>query len=106
LIEEGQGKAAEELLVECLRIRRAQLPKDDWRTDLAESYLGKCLTQQRRFDEAESYLLHSYPLVVQAPAASIQHKREALENVVALYRDWGKPDQARRYQEELRALVP
>jgi eukaryotic-like serine/threonine-protein kinase len=104
VIEEGQLKTAEEMLVECLRIRRAQLPKDDWRTALAENTLGRCLTMQGRYAEAEPYLTRSCPLVLGAPAASTHYKREALENVITLYDAWGKPERAARYREDLQAV--
>jgi eukaryotic-like serine/threonine-protein kinase len=106
LLKEGKTKAAEEMLVECLRIRRDQLPKDDWKTALTENVLGRCLTLEGRFAEAEPYLVRSSPMIVAAPAASSQYKREALENTVALYDAWQKPDRAARYRGELQALAP
>jgi eukaryotic-like serine/threonine-protein kinase len=106
LIKEGKLKEAEGMLVECLRIRREQLPKDDWRTALGENTLGRCLTLQGRYAEAEPYLTRSCPLIVGAPAASSQYKREAIENVIALYEAWGKPDRAIRYRQELQSVAP
>ena len=106
LIKEGELKAAEEMLVECLHIRRDQLPRDDWRTALAENTLGRCLTLQGRHAEGEPYLTRSCPLIVASPAASIQHKREAIENTIALYEAWGRPERAMAYRQQLQTVTP
>ena len=104
LIDGGRAGEAEGLLIECLKIRRDQLPGDDWRTALAENILGHCLTLQKRFAEAEPYLLRSYPVIVASPAASAQHRRDALTNVVGLYEAWGRPAEAALYRAELAGL--
>ncbi|MCK4413439.1 MAG: serine/threonine protein kinase [Candidatus Eisenbacteria sp.] len=104
MVKGEQTKDAEPLLVECLRIRRAQLPAGDWRTALTESTLGRCLTLQGRYAEAESYLIESVPIVQAAPTATRQHRQQTLEDVIDLYKRWGKPERAQPYREQLAEL--
>ena len=88
----------------CLRIRRAQLSADDWRTALTECTLGRCLTLQGRYAEAEPYLVQSVPIVQAAATATREHRQRTLEHIIDLYERWEKPEQAEVYRQQLAQL--
>ena len=64
--------------------------------------IGACLTMRGRYGEAESLLVAGYR-VLSGRAANRDATREALGDLVALYRTWGRRSQAARYAALLRA---
>ena len=80
------------------------MPKGHWATANTESLLGGCLTKQGRYDEAEPFLLNSYPTIASAPGVPPARVRQALERIVALYEAWGKPEKASEWRVELMDL--
>ncbi len=67
-----------------------------------KSLLGIALTDLKKYDEAESLLLDGYMGMKDNPEADETRKRQALEGLIQLYEDWGKPNLA----AELRAQIP
>lgn len=97
---------AEPLLRECLAIRVAQFPEGDWRIANAQSALGACLTQLRRFDESERLLIASYQALASHGEASHYHEKQACERLVKLYDAWQQTEQAATWRERLAAIPP
>ncbi len=102
LMKKGEPAGAQPLLGEALEIRKDALPAGDWRIANTESVLGGCLTAQGRFSEAESLLLKTWPIIEGQRGESDRLTREALERIVKMYQEWGKPGIAADY----RALLP
>ena len=75
-------------------------PNHDW-TAHTKAILGSLLTAQGRFTEAETLLLEAHQALGDVTAASEWYV-DALTRTVRLYRAWGKPDEAARYQ----AMIP
>src|SRR5262249_17391900 len=96
-----------------LDLAREKLP-DGWRRSSAESELGACLLGQKKYAEAEPLLLRGYEGVRRyedrIPTRSRQSRQiEALERLVRLYEETGKPDQAAKWHtklEDARKLAP
>ena len=104
LMDQGKVEEAQKLLVECLDIRRSLPPAAGLRLAQTESAFGRCLTMKERYAEAEPYLRSSCHAIIRDPTASSREKREALENVIALYQAWDRPAEARAYGDTLDAL--
>ena len=105
LLEQEEYDEAVLLLRECLEIRKATQPKD-WRTTNTRSMLGAALAGLGKFDEAEPLLLEGQQGLAERSAAipaAIRdlRQREAVERLVRLYEDWGKPEEAARWRREL-----
>ena len=70
------------------------------------SLLGGALAGQKKYTEAEPLLLQGYRglkahrLALSAQQAG-KYLPEALERLVRLYDDWGKPDEAGKWRKEL-----
>jgi serine/threonine protein kinase/tetratricopeptide (TPR) repeat protein len=99
---------AEPFLRQCLGIREEKQP-EDWSTSSTRSLLGGALLGQKEYAEAEPLLVQGYEGLKQRaakiPGMSRTHcLTEALERLMHLYTAWGKPKEAARWQEELRAL--
>ncbi|MHC4948600.1 MAG: protein kinase domain-containing protein, partial [Planctomycetota bacterium] len=77
----GRPAEGEPALRECLELRRADLPADDWAIGSAESALGYCLTEQGRYDEAEPLLLAGYEAMRASSATPAVRLREARERL-------------------------
>ncbi len=95
---------AESLLRQLLAVRDKQSP-DDWQTCEIKSLLGASLLEQKRFAEAEPFLVDGYE-TMKAREPKIQprfRKRlaEAGKRVVTLYTAWGKVDKAREWTKKL-----
>ncbi|MFL6290823.1 MAG: tetratricopeptide repeat protein [Thermoanaerobaculia bacterium] len=103
---QGQHARAEALANDALRILRARLPAGHWRIGLAESILGEALAGQKRYGEAERYLVASYPVLRDGSGPRSIYTRQALASLASLYRAWGRPGDAQRYQALLGAGPP
>jgi tetratricopeptide (TPR) repeat protein len=98
LANAGKPVRAEPYLREALTIMGKINPKGHPAAASTASLLGECLTKQRRYREAEPFLIESYndlksTLGEQKPATIEAHQR-----LVKLYEAWGKPDLAARYR--------
>ena len=86
---------------QALAIFRKTLPADHPFIAVAESVLGGCLTRARRYMEAETLLLGSYPAIEAKFGERSPDTRKARQRMVALYDGWGKPDKAAEYRRKL-----
>jgi serine/threonine protein kinase/tetratricopeptide (TPR) repeat protein len=95
---------AEPLLRECLAVREKTQP-DLWNTFTAKSMLGGALLGQKKYAEAEPFLVAGYQGMDQREATiPVQAKdrlTEALERLVQLYEATGKLEDAARWRKEL-----
>ena len=89
---------AETLLRECLEIRQAKLP-GKWQMFNAMSLLGRALSGQGRYEDAEPLLVEGYEGIdpSSAPAAELR-SREALRYLIQHYEAWGKPEEAANWR--------
>jgi serine/threonine protein kinase/tetratricopeptide (TPR) repeat protein len=81
-----------------------------WKQFARRSLLGGSLLGQKKYAEAELLLLAGYEGMKaheqNLPATEKQRLTEALERLVQLYDEWGKPDQAAKWRKELEARKP
>ncbi len=89
---------------ECLLLRE-RLNAQHWTTHNARSYLGASLAGQQKYEEAEPLLLTGYQGLVaqrdQIDSASLRAPEIALQRLIKLYEDWGKPDVAQNWKSQL-----
>lgn len=79
-----------------------KLEPNDWRTFRTKSLLGACLAGQKNYTDAEPLLVAGYEGIKQREATlKNQYKTqraEALDRLVKLYEEWGKPEQAAEWR--------
>ena len=97
LLEAGDHAGAEPVLLECLAMRRKQLPEGDWLTCNAMSLLGGSLAGQGKYAEAEPLLIEGYEKMEPPPPLAFR-KPEVLARVVELYEAWEKPEEAAKWR--------
>jgi serine/threonine-protein kinase len=104
LLTQGKLPEAEKLLRDCLTLREKQIP-DDWRRFNSMSMLGGALLEQKKFSEAEPYLLGGYQGMqereAKIPPGSKARLKETLQRLVQLYDAQGHPDQAGKWKQQL-----
>jgi len=104
LLEQGNGRDAEKLLRECMTIREEVMP-DTWQTYNTKSALGGALLEQREYGEAEPLLLAGYEGLQKAdpslPSVAKPRIREAIQRLVSLYEQTGRPAQAAQWKAKL-----
>jgi serine/threonine protein kinase len=104
LAAQGKFVQAEPLARECLALREALFP-DNFRTFSGRSLLGGCLLGQKKYAEAEPLLLSGYDGMKQREAAISQAGRlrlqEALQCLVQLYEETGRPEIAAEWKKKL-----
>jgi serine/threonine protein kinase/tetratricopeptide (TPR) repeat protein len=81
---------------EALAIRQKALPRGHPDIAETESVLGGCLVEAHRYDEAESLLLGSYPIL--KAKANPSARAKGFQRIVRLYQALGKPDKAAEYR--------
>lgn len=99
-LDAARPAVAEALLRHALAVQQAAYVADDWRLGSTESLLGEALVRLSRPAEAEPHLLRALAVLQVRPDAQALETREALANrsrLVALYRAWGRPEQAAAY---------
>jgi serine/threonine protein kinase/tetratricopeptide (TPR) repeat protein len=99
LIEAERYQTAEDVLREGQKRLRIALPAGSWRVAAVESLLGECLAVQgsTRYAEAETLLLRSCEILRTAFGPEDERTREAVNQIIRLYDDWGKPEESAKY---------
>lgn len=96
-------REAEPMLRKALAANNKTLPKGAWDTAEAESLLGGCLLAEKRYAAAQPLLVESYP-TIRDKIGPHQPSRitDALQRIIRLFREWGKPGKAREYEAMLK----
>ncbi len=97
----GRTNDAEKLLREAVRIRTENVPETHFLRATANGALGEFLTAQKRFLEAEPFLLGSYESLKRSQAPKSPRMKFALQRLVELYDHWGRSDKANEYRTRL-----
>jgi len=75
-----------------------------------QSLLGASLSGQRRFAEAEQFLISGYEGMVQRPAVTAARRSSTLgdtgQRIVSFYREWDKPEKVEVWKRKLEAAQP
>ncbi len=95
---------SESLLRQALAILDKKSP-DDWQIFETRSLLGASLLGQKKYAEAEPFLLEGYEGMkareVKVPPPSRRRLAEAGKRIVTLYTAWGKQDKAAEWMKKL-----
>ncbi|HVI09398.1 MAG TPA: serine/threonine-protein kinase [Candidatus Binatia bacterium] len=106
LTKQHKYQQAEVLLRQALAIREKR-NHDDWGLYRAQAFLGASLAGLRRYAEAEPLLLKGYEGMQERasrmPARQKKWIRSAGEQIVGLYSQWSKPEQAAQWRARLQA---
>jgi serine/threonine protein kinase len=102
----GRTDEAEKLLREAVRIRTENMPETHFLRATANGALGEFLTAQKRFPEAEPFLLASHESLEKSQAANSPRTRSARQRLANLYDAWNKPEQAAPYRALLTSSAP
>lgn len=98
LNKNGHVAEAESVLREAVALREANLPAGHFMTALTEGALGECLTAQKRYADAEPFLLKSYDALARTQASENARTLLAKRRLADLYMAWGKPEQLARFR--------
>ncbi len=96
LHDAGRYDEAEVLFAEAMKIGTDTFGPEHWRTAEAQSALGRCLTQQGRYAEAEAALTASYALLTATDQTNLVETTR--QRLFDLYTAWGRPEQAAQWQ--------
>jgi tetratricopeptide (TPR) repeat protein len=99
-----QGRAAEaESLARSVRqTAESSLPAGHWLVGIVTKEHGGCLCDLRRFDEAEAALLAAHDMLARALQRSDYRVQRTLDELVALYEEWQRPEEAARWRAAAR----
>jgi eukaryotic-like serine/threonine-protein kinase len=100
LLDLTRNADAEHELRDALVNARHAYPAGHWRLALAENALGAALSARRRFQEADTLLVHGYDGLTATLGPTALDTRLARRRLVAHYRRWGRPELAARYRGE------
>jgi hypothetical protein len=104
LLAEEKFTDAEPPARECLTVREKILP-GDWQTFNARSLLGGSLLGQKKFPDAEPFLLSGYEGMKQRensiPAGGKRYLKETLQRLVQLYKATDQSEKAAEWNRKL-----
>ncbi len=106
LLEQKKYTEAEPVARECLAIRSKNKP-EWWTTFYTRTLVGAALSGQKKYADAEPLLVQGFAGLRERQSKMNNDSKftlvEALERVVQLYEDWGKPADAAKWRKELEA---
>jgi serine/threonine protein kinase/tetratricopeptide (TPR) repeat protein len=95
---------AEHILRQGLESSQKKQP-DEWITSAAQTHLGTALFRQKKYADAEPFLLQGYVGLKEQEAYIPSEARPWLDQsgnmLVSLYRDWGKTNEMANWQQKL-----
>jgi hypothetical protein len=94
----GRTAEAERLVRESLRVQELRFPADHWRILQTRAFLGECLAQAGRLDEAEELLVAGADGLEKALGRRSGVTRRAHEAAAALFEKTGRPERAAAYR--------
>ena len=104
LTKQRKGAQAEPLLRQALAFREKG-DRDNWGLYRARAFLGACLAGERRYAEAEPLLLGGYNGMRQRASRMPAKERKWIgvtgEQIVGLYSQWSKPEQAAEWRSKI-----
>jgi len=86
------------LLEDALAMQRRNFGSEHRQTATAQTALGACLADLERYAKAETLLKKSHAVLQHLQGANTALARRTEQALVALYEAWGRPGQAKRYQ--------
>lgn len=88
-------------LIESLEVRKRTLPEGHWLIASSQSVLGEHLGLLRRWKDAERLLLTAEETLVAKRGEKSPAVRDTRSRLVALYKSWGRPAEAARWQAKV-----
>ena len=101
LTEKGLPQDAEPILVRASEIRTQDYPSTHPLVAATNTVYGHALASLGRYDEAERLLIDNLPHLTPATGRADRRSRRALAWTVSLYEDWGRPEEAERYRQQV-----
>lgn len=102
LAEKDYGRA-EPMFREVLQRLEKVLPAENINIAIAKIKLGRTLLGERRYGDAEQYSRSGYDSLIKQSSPSTVFVQYAREDLAAEYDDLRRPQDARRFRDELRA---
>ena len=100
--EWGRPEQVEDFIQENLPALQSLFPRSPWgEIHSIQTSMGQALLDQRKFAEAEKFLLAIYedsPKIRQSQRNSVQ--KDTISLLVRLYTEWGRPEQAQIWLEK------
>jgi serine/threonine protein kinase/TolA-binding protein len=106
LTELGLPQEAEPLLLRAVDIRTQDYPSTHPLVAATNTVYGHALAGLGRYDDAERLLIDNLPYLTPATGGADRRSRRALAWIVSLYEDWGKPEEADRYRQQVLPSKP
>lgn len=100
LVQLGKFEEAEESVKAAIKI----VPPESFVRPFVDGALGNCLAKQARFEAAQPLLIHSYEVLREWLGPYDGNVRNRMRMLSKMYRDWGRPESQRIWDEELAAL--
>ncbi len=101
---DGKAEEAAGFFGEAVRIADRAWPEGHrFRAEFHRNY-GACLTELKRYEEAESQLRLSHRLCNRALDSDPDRTRTVVQNLIELYTSWGKPTEAAAWTARLQRI--
>jgi tetratricopeptide (TPR) repeat protein len=98
MLAQGKYVEAEEKMRNIIEIREQVFPADSWMITDSKAKWGNCLAKLKRYEEAETILLESYPILKLEPGEDHPATKAAIKYIINLYKTWGKPEKIAEYE--------
>lgn len=98
MLAQGKYVEAEEKMQNIIEIREQVFPADSWMITDSKAKWGNCLAKLKRYEEAETILLESYPILKLEPGEDHPATKAAIRYIINLYQAWDKPEKVAEYE--------
>ncbi len=106
MLYQARGRYAEAstLYEELLGLCAQSLPADHYYVAIFRNNYGDCLTDLKRYEEAERELVGSHGVLERSFGAKHTRTQKGIVRLKRLYEGWGKPEEAGRWGERLQPM--
>lgn len=100
VLRQGHAADAEPLARRALEVRERALPPDHWLVPYTRAFVGECLVAQGKFDSAEPLIVQGAQQLDELRGRDDKYTQLTFRRAIRMYREWGRPQQATRYETE------
>jgi tetratricopeptide (TPR) repeat protein len=99
--QSGHGEEGLKALRRVATLQRSGTDDVDWRRQVTDEQIGKCLVGLHRYDEAEPLLLAAVSALEAARGAGYSSTQDGYRALRDLYAGWGRPQESAKWQGKL-----
>lgn len=109
LLDQGNAEDALPVARQVLLMQENSADETHWKIGRAAEFVGRCLTAQKEFPQAEEYLIRAEKILRRSEGIALGHHNKCLQSLVDLYTKWNTAQPGQGHDQkatEWQARIP